>query len=77
MVPGPTATSACQPPTSSPLAAEKDLLDFLAFLPPLVRSVLEALPSLPQLVEVVMDLGRPPLARLPEGDLDLSQVRKP
>jgi hypothetical protein len=37
-----------------------------------VRTALESHDRLYELLEVVMDLGRPPLARFPSGDLRLS-----
>jgi hypothetical protein len=47
------------------------------FLTPLpsfpVRSQLEGHPQLGSLLEVVMDLGRPPLARFPRGDARLGE----
>ncbi|EFJ43037.1 hypothetical protein VOLCADRAFT_66371 [Volvox carteri f. nagariensis] len=50
--------------------AELQLL--LRLLPPTVRAVLENHPDVETLVEVVMDLGRPPSARFPGGDVLLS-----
>lgn len=44
-----------------------NLDELLAVLPPRVAEVLTADPRLPQLIEVVCDLGRLPEARLPEG----------
>lgn len=43
-------------------------------LPVVVCDVLEQHPQLYELLEVVMDLGRPPLARFPSGDVRLSQT---
>ncbi|GMH44764.1 hypothetical protein BSKO_12716 [Bryopsis sp. KO-2023] len=46
----------------------------IALLPESVRPALESRPDLVELVEVVMDLGRAPLARFPEaGDVPLSE----
>jgi len=47
-------------------------MKLVALLPPSVRHRLETDPNLPSLIEVVMDLGRPPLARFPAGDVCLS-----
>jgi stage III sporulation protein SpoIIIAA len=38
-----------------------------------VRAALESHARLYELLEVVMDLGRPPLARFPTGDVRLSE----
>lgn len=51
----------------------EEVLLLVKLLPPSVRSVLEADSRLPTLIEVVMDLGRPPLARFPGGDVRLSE----
>ncbi|GLC35861.1 hypothetical protein PLESTM_000376400 [Pleodorina starrii] len=56
----------------SPVPLDPELKQLLQLLPPAVRSVLERRPDVEQLVEVVMDLGRPPSARFPHGDVDLS-----
>lgn len=45
------------------------LVSLVGLLPPTVRDVLLAHPELDSLVEVVMDLGRPPLARFPSGEV--------
>lgn len=39
-----------------------------------VRAALEQHPDLHSLLEVVMDLGRPPLARFPHGDCPLADT---
>jgi stage III sporulation protein SpoIIIAA/Fe-S-cluster-containing hydrogenase component 2 len=44
-----------------------DLEKLLAILPPLLQEILRAHPRLDELIEVVMDLGRPPEARFREG----------
>jgi stage III sporulation protein SpoIIIAA len=83
-----TKTSSTQPPkksgaakkksspTSLPASLEAALIDevllLITLLPPQVREKLENDPRLGTLVEVVMDLGRPPLARFPSGDVKLS-----
>lgn len=45
-----------------------ELQNMLRILPPRVRDSLEQREDLLSLVEVVMDLGRPPVARFPRGD---------
>ncbi|MBI1816426.1 MAG: AAA family ATPase [Deltaproteobacteria bacterium] len=51
-----------------------DNLDLLlAVLPPRVRQQLEAAPVLDTLIEIVLDLGRPPEARFPSGVMPLNQ----
>uniref|UniRef100_A0ACD5XZQ1 Uncharacterized protein n=1 Tax=Avena sativa TaxID=4498 RepID=A0ACD5XZQ1_AVESA len=52
---------------------EEELGRLLELLPGELRRRVEDHPELPALVEVVMDLGRPPLARFPSGDFLLSQ----
>lgn len=49
------------------------MLLLVNLLPTGVRERLQQHPELPQLLEVVMDLGRPPLARFPSGDLRLAE----
>lgn len=55
---------------------DADLLDqihrLLSVLPPTIRSKLESQKEIEDLIEIVMDLGRPPLARFPSGDVVLS-----
>ncbi|KAL4421440.1 hypothetical protein ABPG75_010731 [Micractinium tetrahymenae] len=58
---------------ASGAASEEEVLLLVNLLPPGVRERLQQHPELPQLLEVVMDLGRPPLARFPSGDLRLSE----
>ncbi|KAJ1258096.1 hypothetical protein BS78_10G047400 [Paspalum vaginatum] len=53
-------------------ASEEELRRLLELLPGELRRRVETHPELPALVEVVMDLGRPPLARFPSGDFLLS-----
>ncbi|GLC40671.1 hypothetical protein PLESTM_001099900 [Pleodorina starrii] len=50
-----------------------ELMKLVQLLPSSVRSALEDHPDMLELLEVVMDLGRPPLARFPSGDVKLSQ----
>eukprot|EP00899_Mesostigma_viride_P011826 jgi/Mesvir1/20644/Mv14865-RA.1 len=46
----------------------KELRRITRLLPPWVRNKLESHPELENLIEVVLDLGREPIARFPEGD---------
>ncbi|CAD6340190.1 unnamed protein product [Miscanthus lutarioriparius] len=55
-----------------PDGSEEELRRLLELLPGELRRRVETHPELPALVEVVMDLGRPPLARFPSGDFLLS-----
>ncbi|GIL64841.1 hypothetical protein Vafri_18713, partial [Volvox africanus] len=57
---------------SAPDEIDSELQLLIQLLPSAVRSVLEKRPDVGQLVEVVMDLGRPPTARFPHGDVILS-----
>ncbi len=50
-----------------------DIEALLAVLPPRIRERLHAFEDCDQLVEVVMDLGRPPEARFPDRDVILSK----
>ena len=71
----PTTTAHRTPPAgpvSVPVAVTNDLPELLAALPPRIRQPLEALPDVSELLEVVMDLGRCPEARLPDRDIVLS-----
>ncbi|KAG2501552.1 hypothetical protein HYH03_000059 [Edaphochlamys debaryana] len=49
-----------------------ELMKLVALLPASVRSALEEHPRMLELLEVVMDLGRPPVARFPSGDVKLA-----
>lgn len=51
----------------------EELMKLIALLPPSVRGALEEHPQQLELLEVVMDLGRPPLARFPTGDFRLAE----
>ena len=51
-----------------------DLGELLAVLPESIRTTLEQHPKLNILIEVVMDLGRYPVARFPDGAEYLSEV---
>ncbi|WIA34853.1 hypothetical protein OEZ86_013151 [Tetradesmus obliquus] len=52
----------------------EETLKLVCLLPPSVRGVLEAHPRLHELLEVVMDLGRPPMARFPGHDEALAEA---
>jgi hypothetical protein len=70
----PADSAPTEPPFTAAAQREaEEVLGLAALLPPAVRSVLESHPELPQLVEVVMDLGRVPLARFPSGDIRLAE----
>ena len=60
-------------PVSAPTTITSDLPELLAALPPRLRQPLEAMPDVPELLEVVMDLGRHPEARFPDRDVVLSE----
>lgn len=49
-----------------------ELGQLLALLPEEMRKRVNEHPELQQLIEVVLDLGRKPLARFPSGDFVLS-----
>ena len=78
------AASASTPSPSSPQtplppptdAARDEVMRLVALLPPPVAAALAARPDLDAVIEVVMDLGRRPLARLPGpvGDVPLSSL---
>jgi len=57
---------------TSPPAFELELGRLLALIPDRMRSILNGHPELEQLIEIVMDLGRKPLARFPSGDFIIS-----
>ncbi len=48
-----------------------ELLALLELLPPAVRDPVLAQPEFSDLIEIVLDVGRRPLARLPSGDIEL------
>lgn len=50
-----------------------ELMKLVSLLPPSVRTALEGHAQLFEMLEVVMDLGRPPIARFPSGDVRLSE----
>jgi len=60
-------------PGSLEAALLDEVLLLIKLLPPQVREKLENDPHIGTLVEVVMDLGRPPFARFPGGDIKLTQ----
>lgn len=51
---------------------ESELDRLLALLPEQIRARVQKHSELDDLIEVVLDLGRPPLARFPSGDVELS-----
>ncbi|KAJ4885882.1 P-loop containing nucleoside triphosphate hydrolases superfamily protein [Raphanus sativus] len=59
--------------TSAPISTV-ELDAFLEILPPATRKELIKHESLGELIEVVMDLGRKPLARFPSGDWVISET---
>ncbi|KAJ4909387.1 P-loop containing nucleoside triphosphate hydrolases superfamily protein [Raphanus sativus] len=69
--------------SSSPIAVpesedEEDSFDdelrrLLALVPEEIRRTLEEHPQISELIEVVLDLGRKPLARFPSGDFIISE----
>lgn len=68
------AAAAGGPPAPAAGAEELDeILKLVALLPLGVRATLEQHPRLAELLEVVLDLGRPPVARFPGGDLRLAE----
>ncbi len=56
------------------LRVTDNLDELLAVLPPQVRRALEAEPSLEDLLEVILDLGREPQARFPDRTVQLSDM---
>lgn len=46
----------------------------VTLLPASVREAVESRPDLSDMLEVVLDLGRPPIARFPAGDVRLSDA---
>ncbi|KAJ6814511.1 uncharacterized protein M6B38_136915 [Iris pallida] len=72
-----SSSSSSHFPTSSitpPLPNQEELPRLLHLLPDEMRSKLQSHPDLPHLIEIVMDLGRPPIARFPKGDFLLSDL---
>jgi hypothetical protein len=72
------AAEAQQEGTSAPVDAAHEtqlaeILQLVNLLPPEVAGRLRAHPDLSNLIEVVMDLGRPPLARFPGRDVRLAE----
>jgi hypothetical protein len=67
-----TPLRATQGEAAVPEGFEDELGRLLELLPGELRRRVEDHPERPALVEVVMDLGRPPLARFPSGDFLLS-----
>ncbi|KAK9269357.1 hypothetical protein L1049_001128 [Liquidambar formosana] len=70
-----SVTTSCSNSLGSPLDEDEfdvELGRLLALLPEEMRRRVNEHPELHQLIEVVMDLGRKPLARFPSGDFLLS-----
>jgi stage III sporulation protein SpoIIIAA len=63
------ATSFPRPTLQKVVVDDMDAL--LLALPPRVQEALRRQPHLHDLIEVILDLGRPPQARFPHGDVDL------
>ncbi|KAL0825722.1 hypothetical protein Bca101_049399 [Brassica carinata] len=75
--PGVVAVSASSSPVAVPESGEEDHFDdelrrLLALVPEEIRRTLEEHPEISELIEVVLDLGRKPLARFPSGDFIIS-----
>jgi stage III sporulation protein SpoIIIAA len=62
-----------EPIFSSRLQVTEDLNKLLAILPDRIRDKVEEHPKRDDLIEVVMDLGRLPEARFPDGAMDLGE----
>ncbi|KAL5976621.1 hypothetical protein ACLOJK_020954 [Asimina triloba] len=61
-------------PSSSRSDAVSELELFLELVPPRIRGGLFQHEEIQELIEVVMDLGRKPLARFPSGDWVMSEL---
>ncbi|KAF3520011.1 hypothetical protein DY000_02063783 [Brassica cretica] len=75
--PGVVAISASSSPVAILESGEEDHFDdelrrLLALVPEEIRRTLEEHPEISELIEVVLDLGRKPLARFPSGDFIIS-----
>ena len=66
------SSSSRKTPPSPPTVVELDA--FLEILPPATRKELVKHEAIGELIEVVMDLGRKPLARFPSGDWVISEM---
>ena len=64
--------SGCEERRTTQKVTVDDLDAFLRALPPAVRSGLLSSPELPELLEVILDLGRPPLARFRTREINLT-----
>lgn len=69
--------AASSSPTEVPELEDEDNFDdelrrLLALVPEEIRRTLEEHPEISELIEVVLDLGRKPLARFPSGDFVIS-----
>ncbi|KAH0938429.1 hypothetical protein HID58_005890 [Brassica napus] len=75
--PGVVAVSTSSSPFAVPESGDEDHFDdelrrLLALVPEEIRRTLEEHPEIGELIEVVLDLGRKPLARFPSGDFIIS-----
>ncbi|CAA7043102.1 unnamed protein product [Microthlaspi erraticum] len=75
--PGAVAISSSSSPLAAPELEDEDHSDdelrrLLAMVPEEIRRTLEEHPEISELIEVVLDLGRRPLARFPSGDFVIS-----
>lgn len=75
--PGVVAISASSSPVTVPELEDEDHFDdelrrLLALVPEEIRRTLEKHPEISELIEIVLDLGRKPLARFPSGDFVIS-----
>lgn len=71
------AISASSSPVAVPELEDEDHIDdelrrLLALVPEEIRRTLEEHPEISELMEVVLDLGRKPIARFPSGDFVIS-----
>lgn len=75
--PGVVAISASSSPVAVPELENEDHFDdelrrLLALVPEEIRRTLAEHPEISELIEIVLDLGRKPLARFPSGDFVIS-----
>ncbi|KAG7589952.1 P-loop containing nucleoside triphosphate hydrolase [Arabidopsis suecica] len=75
--PGVVVISASSSPVAVPESEDEDHFDdelrrLLALVPEEIRRKLEKHPEISELIEIVLDLGRKPLARFPSGDFVIS-----
>ena len=58
-------------PHTTPEATDRERRDLFDVLPPSIRKAIEGQPDPEDLLEVVLDLGRPPQARFAGKDIHL------